>query len=66
MPRVKLGAGLNKEEREYIEALFNYDELWDYCADHYIEQDRVERLQGRLNKAIKGAVDEEAIDLRRK
>ena len=55
------GRGLNKEEREKVECLFNYDELWEWLGDQGIEEDRIERLQGRISTAIKKATDEEAI-----
>lgn len=59
--RKTYGVGLNKEEAEKVECLFNYDELWDYLQGQGIEDDRIQRLQTRLNKAIKQAVAEEMI-----
>ena len=61
----KFGPGLNKEEAEYVMALFNTDELWDYLQEHGIEDDRITRLDDRINIAIKQAVKEEMISYAR-
>lgn len=57
----KFGVGLNKEEAEYVKGLFNYDEMWEYLQNQAIEDDRITRLNGRIEKAIAQAVAEEMI-----
>ena len=57
----KMGVGLNKEEAEYVMALFNTDELWEYLQGRGIEDNRITRLNDRINIAIKEAVKQEMI-----
>ncbi len=61
MSRPKLGVGLSKEEGEYVEGLFNYDELWEYLQGQGISEARITRLNNQIEEAIKKAVLEEMI-----